>query len=61
MQGLDDDVVHISAGRALHAAAKRPAKPLWAENCDHQNVELSPRYLPCLKSFLREVAAGAHR
>ncbi len=54
-------MVHISAGRALHAAAKRPAKPLWAENCDHQNVELSPRYLPCLKAFLREVAAGAHR
>ena len=59
MQGTKDDVVPISAGRALHAAAQRPVAPLWAEGYDHQNVELCPQYLPRLKAFLREVAAAA--
>ena len=58
-RGVNDDVVHISAGKALHAAARRPAQPLWAEGCDHQNVELCPQYLPRLKAFLREVAPAA--
>lgn len=54
-QGTKDEVVDISAGRALHAAAKNPVAPLWAQNCNHQNVELSPEYLPRLRAFVRDV------
>ena len=48
-------MVHLTHGQMLHALCKNPAKPLWAEGCDHQNVELSPEYLPRLKEFLQEV------
>lgn len=60
-QGTKDDVVDISAGRALHAAAKNPVAPLWAENCNHQNVELSPEYLPRLRTFVRDVQSQARK
>lgn len=56
-QGVLDDVVDISSARALHAAAKRPVAPLWVENADHQNLELSAQYLPRLRAFLQEVRA----
>lgn len=55
MQGTDDDVVHLTHGKMLHSIAKNPATPLWAEGCDHQNVELSPEYLSRLKEFMQEV------
>lgn len=55
LHGVKDNVVDISAGRALHKAAKNPVEPLWAENCDHQNVELCQDYLPKLRSFTRKV------
>lgn len=58
---MKDDVVDISAGHALHLAAKNPVEPLWAENCDHQNVELDHRYIPRLKAFLRDVFDGPSR
>lgn len=54
-QGVRDDVVDISAGRALHAAALNPVEPLWAPDCDHQNVETDPQYVTCLKDFIRQV------
>ena len=55
LQGVRDDVVDISAGRALHAAALNPVEPLWAQNCDHQNVESDPQYVTRLKDFIRQV------
>ncbi|EIE24656.1 alpha/beta-hydrolase [Coccomyxa subellipsoidea C-169] len=58
LHGTKDEVVDISAGRALHAAAKNPVAPLWAQNCNHQNVELSPEYLLRLRAFVRDV--GKH-
>ena len=51
-QGTKDEVVDISAGRALHAAAQHPAEPLWIEGCDHQSVELSVTYLPRMRRFI---------
>ena len=60
-QGALDDVVDISCARALHAAAKRPVAPLWVEDADHQNLELSPQYLPRLRAFLQEVRAKTRR
>ena len=54
-QGVRDDVVDISAGRALHAAALNPVEPLWAQNCDHQNVETDPQYVTRLKDFVKQV------
>ena len=53
MQGTKDEVVDISAGRALHAAARNPAEPLWIEGCDHQSVELSVAYLPRMRRFIQ--------
>ena len=55
IQGMRDDVVDISAGRALHAAALNPVEPLWARDCDHQNVETDPQYVTRLKSFLKQI------
>ena len=55
LQGVRDDVVDISAGRALHAAALNPVEPLWAQNCDHQNVEMDPNYVTRLKEFVRQI------
>jgi len=55
MQGVEDDVVHLTHGKMLHSLAKKPSEPLWAEGCDHQNVELSPLYLPRVRSFMEEV------
>ena len=55
LQGVKDDVVDISAGRALHAAALNPVEPLWAQNCDHQNVEMDPNYVTRLKEFVRQI------
>ena len=52
-QGTKDEVVDISAGRALHAAAQHPAEPLWIEGCDHQSVELSVAYLPRMRRFIQ--------
>ena len=52
-QGTKDEVVDISAGRALHAAAQQPVEPLWIEGCDHQSVELSVTYLPRLRRFIQ--------
>ena len=54
-QGVKDDVVDISAGQALHAAALNPVAPLWAEQCDHQNVEMDPRYVTRLKEFMKHI------
>ncbi len=48
-------MVDISAGRALHAAALNPVEPLWAQNCDHQNVEMDPNYVTRLKDFVRQI------
>ena len=55
LQGMRDDVVDISAGQALHAAALNPVEPLWAQNCDHQNVETDPQYVTRLKDFIKQV------
>lgn len=48
-------MVHLTHGQLLHSLAKRPSKPLWAEGCDHQNVEICRQYLPRLKEFMQEV------
>jgi len=55
IHGVEDDVVHLTHGKMLHSLAKKPSEPLWAEGCDHQNVELSPLYLPRVRSFMEEV------
>ena len=55
LQGVRDDVVDISAGHALHAAALHPVAPLWAQDCDHQNVETDPQYVTRLKDFIKQV------
>ena len=55
LQGVKDNVVDISAGHALHAAALNPVTPLWAEECDHQNVEMDPMYVTRLKEFMRQI------
>lgn len=55
LQGVKDNVVDISAGHALHAAALNPVRPLWAEECDHQNVEMDPMYVTRLKEFMRQI------
>ena len=52
-QGTKDEVVDISAGRALHGAAQHAAEPLWIEGCDHQSVELSVTYLPRMRRFIQ--------
>ena len=54
-QGTNDDVVHLTHGQMLHSLAKNASTPLWARGCDHQNVELSPHFLPRLRDFLTEV------
>ena len=48
-------MVDISAGQHLHQLAKRPAEPYWAEGRDHENVELSPGYVPHLRRFLETI------
>ena len=53
LQGTRDYVVDIEAGRHLHKLAKRPAQPFWAEGCDHENVEMSSRYIPHLRAYLQ--------
>lgn len=55
LQGTEDDVVHLTHGQMLHSLAQKPAEPLWAEGCDHQNVEVSALYLLRLREFMQEV------
>jgi hypothetical protein len=52
---VQDNVVDISAGHALHAAALNPVTPLWAQDCDHQNVEMDPMYVMRLKEFVKQI------
>ena len=56
---MEDDVVHLSHGKMLYSLAQRPSEPLWAEGCDHQNVELSGKYLPRVRGFMEEVFGPA--
>lgn len=55
LHGTRDYVVDIEAGRHLHRLAKRPAAPYWAENCHHENVEMSAQYIPHLRRFLQGI------
>mmetsp|Transcript_14510 Transcript_14510/g.40862 ORF Transcript_14510/g.40862 Transcript_14510/m.40862 type:complete len:279 (-) Transcript_14510:34-870(-) len=52
LHGSEDDVIGIEHGHRLHELCKNPAAPLWLEGYNHQNLELSPMYLPHLREFL---------
>ncbi|GAB4814671.1 hypothetical protein N2152v2_001717 [Parachlorella kessleri] len=52
LHGTQDEVIDISHGKKLHSLCKRPAEPLWAAGCNHQNLEGSPEYLKRVRAFL---------
>lgn len=52
IHGTRDEVIDIAHGRALHAAARAPAEPLWLEGGTHQDLESFPQYAPHLKDFI---------
>jgi hypothetical protein len=55
LQGCKDTTCHINEGKALYAAAKRKAKPYWAAEAGHNDVELSSQYVTSVKMFLVDV------
>lgn len=56
MHGTSDEVIAVDHGRTLHATACNPfADPLWAEGYTHQNLSMSPDYVPTLRKFLDHV------
>lgn len=55
MHGTEDEVIHISCGQRLHELSKNKFPPLWAHGYTHQNVEMSPDYLPKLQEFIARV------
>uniref|UniRef100_A0A061QKR2 Abhydrolase domain-containing protein fam108c1-like n=1 Tax=Tetraselmis sp. GSL018 TaxID=582737 RepID=A0A061QKR2_9CHLO len=55
LHGTEDEVIAIEHGYKLHSLCKRPWGPLWLEGYNHQNLELSPQYLPHLRSFLAQL------
>ena len=52
MQGTEDEVIAIDHGHKLHELCKSSCDPLWLDGYNHQNLELSPLYLPHLRKFL---------
>ena len=53
MHGTRDEIIDIGNAKFLHSLCKHPVSPLWAEGYNHQNLDLSPEYLPKLDKYLR--------
>lgn len=61
VHGVADDVIPISHAQALMELCPVAVQPLWVEKSNHDNVELSPLYLPRLKEFLNDTCWGKPR
>jgi hypothetical protein len=54
-------VIDVSHGRQLHTLCAYPSVPLFAPGLTHQNLELSPDYVPSLRRFLQECFGEDYR
>lgn len=56
MHGTRDEVIAVDHGKTLHATACNAySEPLWAEGYTHQNLSMSPDYIPTLRKFLDHI------
>lgn len=61
LHGTEDEVIDVEHSKKLHSLCKQPAEPLWAEGCNHQNLEGCPHYLRRLRAFLAECFGEDYR
>lgn len=54
VHGDADDVIPIQHAHALQRLCPGAVPPLWVEGATHDDVELSPHFLPHLRRFLEE-------
>ena len=59
MHGRRDQVIPFEHGEQLHDLCRNPVEPLFLSRATHDDVELSPQYIPRLKLFLDEADASA--
>lgn len=55
MHGMQDEVIDISHGKALHQLAPNAFEGFWPVEANHQNLEASPQFFPVLRKFIGHV------